>query len=54
MMPFIRRSPHSFFRPTWGGLDWDDDWYVREGEPGPGVLTGPLDAPMNLQEVTLQ
>ena len=30
----------------WGGLDWDeDDWFVREGEPGPEVLTGPLDVP---------
>ena len=21
-----------FMEGTWGGLDWDDDWYVREGE----------------------
>lgn len=34
-----------FMEGTWGGLDWDDDWYVREGEPGPEVLTGPLDPP---------
>ena len=34
---------------TWGGLDWDEDWFVAEGEPGPEVLTGPLDDPKSTQ-----
>ncbi len=34
-----------FMEGTWGGLDWEEDWYVREGEPGPEVLAGPLNAP---------
>lgn len=30
---------------SWGGLDWDKEWYVPDGEPGPEVLIGPLDKP---------
>ena len=43
-----------FMEGTWGGLDWDDDWYVREGEPSPEVLTGPLNAPGGLPKATSQ
>jgi len=43
-----------FMEGTWGGLDWDEDWFMREGEPGPEVLTGPLDVPAKALKISVQ
>ena len=43
-----------FMEGTWGGLDWDEDWFIAEGEAGPQVLTGPLDVPAKASTISVR
>ena len=43
-----------FMEGTWGGLDWDEDWFIAEGETGPEVLTGPLDVPAKVSTISVR